>query len=68
MSRLSPGGLGLAVAAAVAYAYLPAVICGTPGAPLLAAGASEALQRRDVKRSSAQNSFYFLHAADRQLA
>jgi hypothetical protein len=61
-------GLGLAAAAAVGYADLPAVVYGTPGAPLLAAGASEALQRRDVKRSAAQNSFYFLYAADRRLA
>lgn len=61
-------GLGLAAAAAVGYADLPAIVYGTPGAPLLAAGASEALQRRDVKRSAAQNSFYFLYAADRQLA
>jgi hypothetical protein len=45
-----------------------AVVHGTPGAPLLAAGASEALQRRDIKRSAAQNSFYFLYAGDHRLA
>jgi hypothetical protein len=44
------------------------VVYGTSGAPLLAAGASEALHRRDVNRSAAQNSFYFLYAADRRLA
>ena len=47
-------GLGLAAAAAIGYADLPAVVYGTPGAPLLAAGASEALQRRDLKRSGAE--------------
>ena len=61
-------GLGLAAAAAVGYADLPAVVYGTPGAPRLAAGASEALQRRDDKHSAAQNSFYFPYAADRRLA
>jgi hypothetical protein len=61
-------GLGLAAAAAVGYADLPAVVYGTSGAPLFAAGASEALHRRDAKRSTAQNSFYFLYAAEHRLA
>jgi hypothetical protein len=61
-------GLGLAAAAAVGYADLPTVIYGTSSAPLLAAGANEAAHRRDVKHSTAQNSFYFLYAAGRRLA
>jgi hypothetical protein len=61
-------GLGLAAASALGYADLPAVVYGTPGAPLLAAGADEALHRRDIRRSTAQNSFYFLYAANRPLA
>ena len=61
-------GLGLAAAAAVAYGDLPTVVYGSSGAPVLAAGTTEALHRRDAKRSAAQNSFYFLYAAERQLA
>lgn len=62
-------GLGVAAASAVGYADLPAIVYGMPGAPLLlAAGADEARHRRDARRSAAQNSFYFLYAANRQLA
>lgn len=61
-------GLGMTAAAAVGYSDLHAVVYGIPGAPVLAAGATEVMHRRDANRSAAQNSFYFLYAADRQLA
>jgi hypothetical protein len=67
--RLIPAAttLGLAAAAAVGYADLPAAVYSAPVAPALAAGAKEALRRTEIAATAASNSFYFLHAANQDL-
>jgi hypothetical protein len=61
------GTLGIAAAASVGLADLPALVYGAVGTPLIGAAAGEARERSRVERIAAGHSFYFLYQANKLL-
>jgi hypothetical protein len=60
--------LGLAAAAAVELAHLPALVYGASPLGGAVTVANEALERRRVRRAAEGSGYYFLYQADRALA
>lgn len=59
--------LGLTACGALGFSDLPAVLYGASVPAVAATGATEALERRRIRRQAAAESFYFLYQAGQQL-